>query len=145
MSDQPRPLPASFQALVDYIAERYRSAVEIGVGRFPDVALALRARGIPVRATDIRPLYDPELEIIRDDVTRPVLSVYQGSDLLYSLRPPPELIGCLQELAARLASDLIVKPLASEIPLGRLVQKGRHFFYLWPFSGGDRSHETIPA
>ena len=138
MSLLPRPIPASLQFLVDYIAEHYRSAVEIGVGRYPDVAQALDAQGLHIRATDIRPWSEANLDIIQDDVTCPVLSKYRGADLLYSLRPPLELVGFMQKLACRLTTDLIVKPLASEIPPGRLVQRGNYFFYLWNRSQGGR-------
>ena len=129
-------LPASFQALVDFIAERYRSAVEIGMGAYPAVALALMSREVRVRATDIRVICAGRLPVIRDDITCPALSIYRGAELLYSLRPPLELVAYMQKLAARLPADLIVKPLASEAPPGRPVRLDKGFFYYWDYSHG---------
>ncbi|MBI5583611.1 MAG: hypothetical protein HY892_07285 [Deltaproteobacteria bacterium] len=138
MNENLNLLPGSFQALVDYIVQRYRSAVEIGIGAYPEVALVLKTRGVRVRATDIRWLSEGRLPVVRDDVTRPSLSVYQGADLLYSLRPPLELVGYMQKLAARLPADLIVKPLASEAPPGRPVRLEKGFFYYWNYAHGGR-------
>ena len=39
------------EGLVDFIAERYETAAEIGVGLFPDVALGLQKRGLKVFVT----------------------------------------------------------------------------------------------
>jgi uncharacterized UPF0146 family protein len=76
-------------ALVEFAPDR---AVEVGVGRRPDVAAALAERGRTVAATDIteRPVPDG-VRFVRDDVTDPDPTVYAGADLVYALNCPPEL------------------------------------------------------
>jgi uncharacterized protein len=130
------PLPLSFQGLVDFIAEHYHSAMEIGIGWYPDVALALMARGIRVRATDIDPRPLGNLDSVQDDITRPCLRHYQGFDLYYAVRPPLELVPYLKRLADHQGVDLVIKPLQAEFPGGRLVQKGKSFFFFWNCSDG---------
>jgi uncharacterized UPF0146 family protein len=122
------------EGLVDYIAGTYRCAGEIGVGHFPDVALALASRGVGIFATDIRPFEYSGLNVIVDDVTGPDLSLYAGLNLIYSLRPPPELVPYMNLLARQLSVDLIVKPLTSEHPGGQLTRHGSSTFFLREFS-----------
>jgi uncharacterized UPF0146 family protein len=122
-----------YESLVNYIADRYGNAVEIGIGHFPDVALDLLERGVQVFATDVHQFQYKGLKVITDDITEPDLSAYTVVDLFYSLRPPPELIPYMVCLAKRIPADLIVKPLASEYPGGQLIRHGNTSFYLWSF------------
>jgi hypothetical protein len=119
------------KALIDYIARRYACAAEIGVGHFPHVALALAGADVQVFATDIKTFRHKGLKVIVDDITQPDLSLYAGLNLIYSLRPPLELVPYMQRLARAVAADLIVKPLASEYPGGELTRKGNTTFFLW--------------
>ncbi|MEW6214712.1 MAG: UPF0146 family protein [Nitrospirota bacterium] len=73
------------------------------------------------------------LKVVVDDITGPDLSIYAGLDLLYSLRPPPELIPYMVRLARMLPADLIVKPLASEHPGRQLICHRNTTFYLWNY------------
>jgi hypothetical protein len=118
--------------LVDFIADRYSSAAEIGVGHFPDVALGLKGRGVNIFATDIMPYLHEGIDVFPDDVSAPDLSLYQGVDLIYSLRPPSELFAYIAGLAKTISADAIIKPLSSEYPVGwRLIQHRKsHFFIL---------------
>jgi uncharacterized UPF0146 family protein len=122
-----------YESLVNYIADRYESAVEIGIGHFPDIAFALLERGIKLFATDVHPFRYNGLKVITDDIMEPDLSAYTVVDLIYSLRPPPELIPYMVCLAKRILADLIVKPLSSEYPGGQLIRHGNTLFYLWSF------------
>ncbi|MES0350114.1 MAG: UPF0146 family protein [Desulfobacteria bacterium] len=124
----------SCKGLVDYIAIHYRCVAEAGIGHFPDVALALAKKTHLAFATDIKPLEHCGLRVIHDDVTEPDWSLYAGLDLIYSLRPPPELVLYMKRLARSLSADLIVKPLASEHPGGQLTRHGTSTFFLWKFS-----------
>jgi uncharacterized protein len=126
------------EGLVDYIAGRYRSAAEIGIGHFPDVAYALMSRGIRVFATDIQPFSYAGLDIVVDDVTEPDISLYSGVDVLYSMRTPAELAPFMVKLAETVYADLIIKPLDSEFLFGQLVCHGRTTFYLWQFYPSSR-------
>ena len=121
----------SCKGLVDYIAGKYGCAAEIGVGHFPDVALALAERGMKVFATDVKPFRHKGLKVVVDDITEPDLSLYSRVQLIYSLRPPSELVACMQRLAKAVSADLIVKPLVSEYLAGRLTRMGNTTFFLW--------------
>ena len=121
----------SCEGLVDYISSGYGYGAEIGVGHFPDVALALLEAGVRVFATDIKPFPHRGLKVIVDDVTQPNTSLYAGVDLIYALRPPLELVPYMQELASGVGAALIVKPLASECPGGQCIRCGNTTFFLW--------------
>jgi len=120
-----------YEGLVDYIAGKYVYAVEIGIGHFPDVALLLSQNNVRVFATDIKAFRYRGIKVITDDITEPDLSLYDGLDLIYSLRPPPELVPYMIRLSQRLSTDLIIKPLSSEHCDGQLVCYENTSFFLW--------------
>ncbi len=117
--------------LADYIARRYGCIAEIGIGRFPDVAFSLMERGVKVIATDIHPFQYDGLNVVTDDITAPELSIYENIKLVYSMRPPSELVPYMKRLAGMIAADLIVKPLSSEYMDGELMRCGNVPFYFW--------------
>jgi uncharacterized protein len=122
------------EELAEYIAGRYNRSAEIGIGHFPDLAFALVAEGADVFATDIIPFSYKGLKVIVDDVTKPDISLFYGVDLIYSMRPPPELIFYIDRLAARLSAALIIKPLSSEFVDGReAVRHGDTTFFEWGY------------
>ncbi len=121
----------SCKRLVDYIAGRYSFGAEIGIGHFPDVALALAERGLRVFATDIKPFLHDGVKVVVDNITQPDVSLYTGVSLIYSLRPPLELVPYMRRLAKVIAADLVIKPLASEYPGGQLISGGNTTFFLW--------------
>jgi len=122
------------EELAEYIACRYGKSAEIGIGHFPELAYALIAKGVDVFATDIIPFCYEGLRFIVDDVTMPDVSLYDGVDLIYSMRPPPELIFHMDRLAARLCVSLIVKPLSAEFIDGReAVRHGDTTFFEWGY------------
>jgi uncharacterized UPF0146 family protein len=111
--------------LVDFIAERYRNTAEIGIGHFPDIARALIEKGVRVFATDIRPFHHEVIRFVIDDVTSPDMTLYKGVDLIYSMRPPTELVPYMKRLAKTISADLIVKMLSSEYPEGFHLMRNR--------------------
>ena len=123
----------TFRGLIDYIATRYDRVAEIGIGHFPDVALALSRRGLRVFATDVKEFCHNGVDVIRDDISEPDISAYRGVQLLYALRPPPELVPYMTCLAKGLPADLIAKPLASDRVGGRLIRHKDSTFCLWKF------------
>ena len=131
----------SCRDLADYIFLHYFYVAEIGIGRACDVGYALAEKGVKFFATDIKPLRHKGLSVVTDDITRPDLSLYRGVDLIYSLRPPPELVFYMNRVAAKVSADLIVKPLSSEYPGGQLVTMKNSYFYLW--SHGKNGKEQI--
>ena len=119
--------------LVDYISGRYAKAVEIGIGHFPDVAYSLIDRQMDLLATDILLFEYSGLKVVMDDVTAPAFDIYKNINVLYSMRPPSELVPYMVRLAENLSADLIVKPLAAEYLNGRLTKYGNATFYLWNY------------
>lgn len=99
----------------EYLAGRYRRAAEVGIGANPTAAQILQGRGALLRCTDIRRLPLPAgLPFAVDDVFSPDLSLYEGADVIYAVRPAVEMIPPLIELARAAACDLIVYHLGFE-------------------------------
>lgn len=61
--------------------------------------------------TDINPSKD---NIFKDDIMNPNLNLYDGVDLIYSIRPPYELQPFLISLQEKIGAVLIIKPLTGE-------------------------------
>ncbi len=99
-----------------YISSRYRRAVEVGIGDNPDAALIIAAAGALALCTDIRPDIRHEgLTVVVDDIFEPDISLYEGADLVYAIRPGIEMIPPLIALARRIDCDLLVYHLGCEI------------------------------
>lgn len=102
--------------IADYINQRYRRVVEIGVGGNPEVARRLAASGAAVLCTDMKEISGSEgLETAIDDIFSPSIERYRGAELLYSLRPGVEMIPPMIRLARAINSDLLVYHLGCEI------------------------------
>ena len=85
---------------------------EIGVGKYDDVFQFLDSKeNIEIIKTDIAP---NDSTVIKDDVTKPNLEIYKDMDIIYSIRPPSEIQPYLYELAKKVNSKLIIKPLFNE-------------------------------
>ena len=121
----------SLDGFIEYLSCTYQQVVEIGIGRYPRVALALQARGLQVSATDIQPEF-VGLPVEFDDIRSPRLDLYEGAQAIYAVRPPLELLPSLKGLANKLAVDLVIKPLAGEPVDGLLINHGGSFFYFFP-------------
>ena len=119
-----------WQDFKDYIlnesAGREVKIAEIAVGRFPQIADELSGYdNITVIKTDILPADDT---VIRDDVTNPDLSLYRDMDIIYSIRPPSELQPHIADLAVKVGSQLIIKPLTNEdLNTGRVKMKLKNY------------------
>ncbi|MCS7132889.1 MAG: UPF0146 family protein [Nitrososphaeria archaeon] len=122
--------PKYFSEIADLISKLYPDAkkiVEVGVGRSPYTAIRLKT--LLPRAEIIVTDVDREalryaarlnLNAIYDDVSRPKLEIYEGSDVIYSIRPPPELIHKLEELGIRVGADILVAPLPEDVYLSSM-------------------------
>lgn len=112
--------------LVDFISRSYRSAtkiVEIGVGAYPWIAKGVKERlpGTDVVATDtneetlaILKKACPETKVVCDDILRPQLKIYEKADLIYSLRPPSEMVRDIIKLASQVGCDVLIRPYSDE-------------------------------
>jgi uncharacterized UPF0146 family protein len=130
--------------LIEYLSRRYRRLVEVGIGTYSRVACALQDRGLLVTAIDINPRTE-EVPVVRDDLRAPRLEFYLDAQAIYAIRPPPELLPPLKELARTLAVDLIVKPLAGEPCDGQLVSSAGSFFYVYPTGRSGRENMREPS
>ena len=99
-----------------YIAAHYDSAVEIGIGRNMTAAEILYHAGKRIRCTDITTMIsDSDLVVIADDVFEPDMGIYEGSDVIYAIRPAIEMVPPMISLAKRINADLLVYHLGFEL------------------------------
>ncbi|MFQ3574077.1 MAG: UPF0146 family protein [Thermodesulfovibrionales bacterium] len=124
-------LSTKYKGFIDFIAQRYNRVVEIGIGRFPFISYSLIERGLELFATDIYPVEFRGIKVVQDDVIRPNVLLYSGIDALFSLRPPPEIVPYMVNLAERISADLLVKPLSSDFLGGEFRCYKNSTFFLW--------------
>jgi len=104
------------RSIGEYIAARYRRAVEVGIGNNPEAARLIQAAGALMLCTDIRSgIRHDGLTVVTDDVFEPDIRLYEGADLIYAVRPGVEMVPPLIALADRIDSDLLVYHLGCEI------------------------------
>ena len=103
------------ERIAEYIATRYKTVVEVGIGRNCETSGILAKRGVRVTATDIKECPGAAVEFRRDDISSPDLTIYKGADLIYSIRPGIEMIPDLIRTARAAGADLIVYHLGNEI------------------------------
>ena len=119
-----------WQDFRDYILSetkgRQMKIAEIGVGKFSVIADELSEKdNITLIKTDIAPADDT---VIADDITNPDLDLYRDVELIYSIRPPSELQPYIADLAVKIGSQLVIKPLTNEdLNTGRVKMKLKNF------------------
>ncbi|MFD1599177.1 UPF0146 family protein [Halobellus rarus] len=102
----------------------YETAVEIGIGRRPEVAVGLADAGVSVTATDVADpdtlSVPPEVSFVRDDVVAASERVGPGdtydADLVYGLNLPPELHRPALEVADAVDADFLFTTLGYDSP-----------------------------
>jgi uncharacterized UPF0146 family protein len=110
--------------IAEFIALKCGNAfkiVEVGVGFQFDVAIALKKRlpNTSIVVVDVNPDAVEEakklgLTAYVDDILTPNMEIYEGASLLYSIRPPPELIPHICKTAEKLKCPLIIRLLSGE-------------------------------
>ena len=99
----------------NYIAMHYTRAIEAGIGRNEEAAKIVSSAGTLIRCTDVKALgVSKGLPFSLDDIFSPDDSLYKGAEVIYAIRPSPEMIPPLIELAQRINADLIVYHLGFE-------------------------------
>jgi uncharacterized UPF0146 family protein len=99
----------------EYLAKHYTNTVEVGIGKNTEAARILHDAGARVRCTDVRDISVPGwLCFMVDDVFSPVISLYEGADVIYAIRPAIEMIPPLLSLARTINCDLIIYHLGFE-------------------------------
>ncbi|MBS3815660.1 MAG: hypothetical protein KGY45_03760 [Hadesarchaea archaeon] len=109
------------KSIAEYIKNNYSNArkiVEVGIGELDTTIKSLRnlLSDCELIAVDIKEtsISVPGIDFVQDDITNPNLSIYRGSDLIYSIRTPQELQSHLMKVSGKVESDLLIKPLSSE-------------------------------
>ncbi len=98
--------------ILNEVGDNTVKIAEIGVGKFDRIAETLSNKeNITIIKTDI---ILKDSTVIKDDITNPNLELYDGVDIIYSIRPPSELQPHLVDLARKIDSQLIIKPLTNE-------------------------------
>ena len=114
--------PKYFKEIAELIANLYPDAekiVEIGVGSAPWTLLNLRKLlpktillAVDVDQDSIMKLRELGLNAEIDDILNPRIELYQKSDLIYSIRPPMELINPMSKVAEKVGADILIFPLS---------------------------------
>lgn len=117
--------------IAEFISKRYSGKiVEVGIGYNWKIALELKRLGFHVVATDLRHI-PIDLEFYVDDITKPNIKIYEGANLIYSIRPPPEIVPHILKVAGIVRADVIVRPFGNEFYDGKLVNYKGERFYEW--------------
>ena len=116
--------PKYFLEVAELIANLYPDAekiVEVGVGSSPWTLLKLKELlprttllAVDVDQSSIMRLRELGLNAEVDDILDPRIELYQKSDLIYSIRPPIELIDPIVRIAERVGADALVFPLSED-------------------------------
>lgn len=119
-----------YKDFVEYILRYYPDTqiVEIGIGADFRVFKELKRQNVDIRAVDISPSSG---DVTRDDVLNPDMDIYRGSGLIYSIRPPLELLPYIEKIAQKAGADLIIRPLSTDnVPAnGKLQNYKSAIFY----------------
>ena len=112
--------------ILNEIGDENKKIIEVGVGKFDKIANEIsKNKNIRLIKTDINP---KDKTIIKDDITNPNLKLYENTSIIYSIRPPSELQPYLVDLALKIDSQLIIKPLTNEdLNTGRVKMKLKNF------------------
>jgi uncharacterized UPF0146 family protein len=100
--------------IAEYIVNNYKNkVVEIGVGKRPEVALALQEK-LDVVITDVTEQKYTGLKFCRDDIFNPDLKIYARANLIYSIRPPIEMQEAMAKIGKEVGADLLIRPFGNE-------------------------------
>lgn len=104
------------KAIGQYVAGRYRRAIEVGIGENFTAALVVGMRGALRFATDVRDITPPPvIRFVQDDVFTPKVWLYKEADVIYAVRPGVEMISPLIALGVAVGADILVYHLGFEI------------------------------
>lgn len=125
-----KKMVCDYKDFAEYILRYYPDMpiVEVGIGADFRVFKELKRRNADVKAVDINP---SSQDVTRGDVLNPDMDIYGDSRLIYSIRPPPELVPYIEKIARRAGADLIIRPLLTDnVPAnGKLKNYKSAIFY----------------
>lgn len=103
--------------IAEYIAKSYPRAkriVEAGIGSETCVFEKLKEKNFSVIAFDLKPK-SKDKKIIKFNAFSPeALEIFRGAELIYAIRPNPELTEALIEIAKQVNADLLIRPFATD-------------------------------
>ncbi|AIF69416.1 hypothetical protein PAP_05025 [Palaeococcus pacificus DY20341] len=112
------------EAFAEYLAQKARNGklAEIGVGFNFKVALKLKELGLDVFVVDwnknaVEKAQELGIKAYVDDVFKPNLMLYEGVKIVYAVRPTPEIVRPILELARKLGVPAYILPFSlDEMP-----------------------------
>ena len=112
--------------ILNEIGDKQVKIAEIGVGNFDRISNTLSQKdNVTLIKTEIIP---KDSSVIKDDITNPNLELYKDVDIIYSIRPPSELQPYIINLAEKIGSQLIIKPLTNEdLNTGKVKMKLKNY------------------
>ncbi|MFC7204656.1 UPF0146 family protein [Haloferax namakaokahaiae] len=121
----------------------YERVLEVGIGRNPDVAESVAARGVEVTAVDVREFPVPDgVRLVIDDVFSRAdaagLGPYAGVDVVYALNLPIELHRPVASIARRAGAEFYFTTLGYDepsIPVRRISLDGDTLYVAEELSG----------
>ncbi|OKY78716.1 MAG: putative small methyltransferase [Candidatus Methanohalarchaeum thermophilum] len=109
-------MKSELDLVAEYIVKEYNDAnkiVEIGIGNEKRVYTTLsKLLDSKLLAVDLYKNYE---FVKKDDVFDPDLDLYQGTNLIYAIRPPIEIQKPISEICKKVQSHLLIKPIQNEI------------------------------
>jgi uncharacterized UPF0146 family protein len=63
------------------------------------------------------------IKFLKDDILKPNYDIYRGTDLIYSIRPPIELIEYLVKISYEVNSALLIRLFSGELPSKNILDK----------------------
>ncbi|MHA1754414.1 MAG: UPF0146 family protein [Candidatus Odinarchaeia archaeon] len=109
-----------------------KKIVEVGIGPYTEIALSLKKiyPNAQIISADISFSNDKYAElksqgilVKNDDITKPNMEIYKNADLIYSIRPPIELIPNLVELAKKAKTKLLIRCFTGETPSNEIMKE----------------------
>ncbi len=95
----------------------FGSAVELCVGHYAEVARILQRMGKLLCVNDVKEIELPGIRFIRCDVRKPnkeLLEVCKLADVVYSIRPPPELWYDIAKIAEKCGCHCVIRPMSCD-------------------------------
>ncbi|AEC51641.1 hypothetical protein PNA2_0725 [Pyrococcus sp. NA2] len=109
--------------LSEFIANYVKDGriVEVGAGFYLKVAMKLKEMGFEVLVVDknVEAVENAKrlgLNAEVDDVFNPRLELYEGVDVIYSIRPTPEMMPALVKLSKKVNVPMLIVPLTGDSP-----------------------------
>lgn len=123
--------------IVNYIINNYNDAgkiIEAGIGREGSLFQELEDR-LPETLLLAIDKNKGEDKMIIDDVMDPYMDLYEDADLIYSIRPNPEMVDPLMDIAQSVGADLLIRPFGldscSKPSSMRLLNHGKAVLWEW--------------